>query len=384
MAEIDYPEIVELGGGHGLAAAADAISAEYPEVTASAFTTISDSGSATGVVRDELGASGVGAYGLGDLRNVLGRVSTNLGGELFGQRFGAYDTPDSIAERNDQLRTVLEQHGLVDDATDELLAGAVSLGHRLQERDQERKLSGHSYGNLVLASAVEYEGLVNGADRMNRWLQTRARVQPISSDPHHLVMYDNGAEYFTEDVVDSHRVEDPESARIWLTPSAELTDEARAAIERADILVIAPGSLWTSTLPVLAVNGIAEAFRVQASRPGTSRMIVANLVHEPNAGAMPLKSYVRKIEELTETKFRVIHNTAVDAIPATYDPLDDRDNELGSQGVGAALVSAEEIAEDPNDPLTGTGRRSGVFHDPPALARAIIGAHRSSNSYVAL
>jgi uncharacterized cofD-like protein len=377
----DYPDITAIGGGHGLASVADALGTEYLDAHTTALSTVVDSGSATGRVGELLDELGAGRYGLGDLRNVLGRVSTNLGGEMFGKRFGEEDTLDTVAAMNADMAQMLTQRGLDESHVTGVMEGALNIADRLGN------IRGHTYGNFVLGSLCIRQGLVSGVETANDWLQTRARVQTMTATPHHLGLYDNDQYYFTEAVVDDHKVEDPETARVELTPDAEITEEAFEAIAKADIVVIAPGSLWTSTLPALAVSGVAEAFRIQSQRPGTSRLIVANLVHEPNAGTMPLASYVRKIEELTEAQFAVIHNTNVDAIPARYEALCDG-GELGDRGFGAKLVSTEDIKIDPNDPLAGTKQRSEApLHDRPALATAIATAHRtvsSKSSYATL
>lgn len=377
----DYPDITAIGGGHGLASVADALGTEYLDAHTTALSTVVDSGSATGRVGELLDELGAGRYGLGDLRNVLGRVGTNLGAEMFGKRFGAEDSLETVAALNADMAQMLGRRGLDPDHIAGVMDGAVDIADRLGN------IKGHTYGNLVLGSLCLRQGLVSGVDTANEWLQTRARVQTMTATPHHLGLHDNGRYYFTEAVVDDHRVEDPEDARIELTPDAEITEEAFEAIAKADIVVIAPGSLWTSTLPALAVKGVAEAFRIQSQRPGTSRLIVANLVHEPNAGTMPLASYVRKIEDLTDARFAVIHNTDVDAIPERYEALCDS-GELGERGFGAKLVSTEGVKIDENDPLAGTKQRSEApLHDRPALASAIVTAHRtvsSKSSYATL
>ncbi len=369
-----YPQITALGGGHGLATVAEAIAYEYPEAQTTALSTVVDSGSATGRVREMLDELGVGAYGLGDLRNVLGKVSTNLGGGMFAERFDDSATQETLAAKNEDMLAVLRAQGMDDAQARIALDGAVDLGRRFDS------LKGHTYGNLVLGSLVRSQGgLVRGLDVANQWLQTsNTRVQTLTETPHHLNMLDNGTHYFTEAEIDDHQVEDPENARIWLTPSAEITPDAERAIAEADILVIAPGSLWTSTLPGLAINGVAEAIQAQARRSGTSRIIVANLVQEPNAGAMSMATYVSRIEEMAGARFAVVHNTDVGSVPPTYDALHDEDGTLGERGFGAKLVSATGPKIDENDPLADTPQRSKApLHDRPALAGAIVATHQA-------
>jgi uncharacterized cofD-like protein len=372
MSEAEPLHIAALGGGHGLATVVEALGEEYPEAVTEAYTTVVDSGSASGRLRVLAGEVGDSPYGFGDLRNNLARSSDNLGGELFGIRFDESADPAYLSGLNRDLRQVIGRNLTEADLTDEVLGDTIAYGELLAE--SEAGLRGHTYGNLVVAGLASRHGLLNGVEIANRWLQTRAHVQTVTDTPHHMHMWDNGKTYDTEEVIDDRRVEDPENARIWLDEGTQITDQAYESIAKADILVIAPGSLWTSTLPVLAVNGIAEAMREQASRRGTSRLIIANLVHEANAGAMPLRTYKRKIEELAGTPFTVIHNTAVDEIPTEYQALHE-DGDLGEHGYGAKLVATKDVKQDPNDPLA--HRRSGVAHDGPALVGAIRDAHGS-------
>jgi uncharacterized cofD-like protein len=375
MSEIDPINVVAFGGGHGLAATVEALDhSEY--VHTDAFTTVVDSGSASGRLRVLAGEVGDSPYGFGDLRNNLGRSSQNLGGELFGIRFDREASPDTVRSLNEDLRLATGWHHQEADLVGESLDDTIAYGELLAESD--KGLRGHTYGNLVLAGLASRHGLIRGVEIANRWLHTRTHVQSITDTPHHMHMWDRGEVYHTEEVIDDRQVEDPETARIWLDDGTEITPGAYEAIAKADILVVAPGSLWTSTLPVLAVNGVAQAIREQAGRSGTSRLIVANLVHEANAGTMPLRSYRRKIEEVTGSRFGIIHNTAVEAIPPEYQALHAGDDDLEGAGYGAKLVSTRDIKHDENDPLA--HRRNGVSHDGPALAGAIIEAHQLTSS----
>ncbi|HEU4914401.1 MAG TPA: 2-phospho-L-lactate transferase CofD family protein [Candidatus Saccharimonadales bacterium] len=363
--------VVAVGGGHGLAATIEALG--YDEsIETDAFTSVADSGSLTGVLRGMAAEVGDKPYGFGDLRNNLGRASLNLGGKLFNMRFGEDANPGIVRSLNDDLRLATWHNHLPEDLADVALGDAVTYSELLAE--QNNSLRGHTYGNVVLAGLASRHGLLRGMDIANRWLETKAHIQPITDMPHHLHMWDSGLVYHTEEVIDNRKVDDPERAYIWLDDGTDISGKAYECLASADIIVVAPGSLWTSTLPVLAVRGVAEAIQEQAARHGTSRLIVANLVHEINAGAMPLRTYRRKIEEITASRFGVIHNTAVEAIPAAYQALRAEDGDLEGEGFGAPLVSAKDITYDENDPLA--YQRSGVAHDGPALADAILHAHQ--------
>ncbi|HEY5668258.1 MAG TPA: 2-phospho-L-lactate transferase CofD family protein [Candidatus Saccharimonadales bacterium] len=374
MSELDLPiRIAAIGGGHGLATVAEALASEYPNADVTALSTVVDSGSASGEVRTLLGqlSGGEYAYGLGDLRNVLGRVSTNLGGGMFAERFGDDTTVETLAAKNSDMLAMLHAQGMDDIATHEIMADTIYMGSLLGS------LKGHTYGTLVLGALCRRVGLVKGLEVANDWLQTRnVHVQTLTETPHHLHMHDNGRVLVSEGVIDDHRVEDPAGAQIWLTPDAHITPEAEQAIAEADIVIAGPGSFWTSTLPCFAIRGVSEAIQAQARRADTSRIIVANLVQEPNAGTMSMHAQVRRIEQAAGVRFKVVHNTDIESVPPTYTALCDNEGILGDRGFGAKLVSAVCPEVDPNDPLAGTAKRSQApLHDGPALAAAIMAAH---------
>ena len=69
-------------------------------------------------------------------------------------------------------------------------------------------------------------------------------------------------------------------SRVWLEPSgARLTPGVNEAIGAADLIVIGPGSLYTSLLAVLMVPGVARAVRDANGR----RVFVANLMTQPGS-----------------------------------------------------------------------------------------------------
>jgi uncharacterized cofD-like protein len=128
-------------------------------------------------------------------------------------------------------------------------------------RFQAGDLSGHSFGNLFLASMTGVGGdLVSAVRLASRVLAIRGQVLPATN--HNVVL---AAEFLDGSVAEG------ESAipkmrkairRVYLRPSdVRPVPEVLEAIANADLIVLGPGSLFTSVLPNLLVRGVADAVR---------------------------------------------------------------------------------------------------------------------------
>jgi uncharacterized cofD-like protein len=120
-------------------------------------------------------------------------------------------------------------------------------------------LGGHAVGNLLLAALVVMEDgdFEEGVREMNRVLAVRGRVVPATATPLslHARLQDGSEVEGQSRIARSAPIED-----VWVTPGAVgACDDALRAIEEAELLVIGPGSLYTSLLPALLVPGIREA-----------------------------------------------------------------------------------------------------------------------------
>ncbi|QIZ39208.1 uridine diphosphate-N-acetylglucosamine-binding protein YvcK [Saccharopolyspora sp. ASAGF58] len=303
---------VALGGGHGLHATLSALSLITPDVTA--VVTVADDGGSSGRLRRELGM-----LPPGDLRKALAALAaTDADGQLwstvFEHRFGG--------------------------------SGA---------------LAGHAVGNLVLAGLLEVLGdPVEVLDHACRLLGVRGRVLPMSTVP-----LDMAADVVGLD-------SDPEAVRtirgqvaIASTPGrvkqvrlhangneepAACPQAVRAVLD-ADLVLLGPGSWFTSVLPHLLVPELHEALVTTPAR----RVVVLNLVPQPGetAGFSP----EQHLDVLSQHAPRL----RVDAVLADADsvPTPDRLRAAGA-GMGAQTL-LDKIAA-PAVP----GR-----HDPGALAASL-------------
>ena len=138
-------------------------------------------------------------------------------------------------------------------------------------------LSGHAFGNLFIAAMTRITGDFEVAVReSSRVLAVRGRVLPAS--PQALMLgarLSDGGEVIGESRIASvaSRI-----SHVFLEPAdAPANADAVAALGEADIIVLAPGSLYTSVLPNLLVAGIADAVR----RSGALRVYVQNIMTQP-------------------------------------------------------------------------------------------------------
>lgn len=125
--------------------------------------------------------------------------------------------------------------------------------------DQPEELKGHSLGNLMIAGLTNIDGdAANAVRDVGRILNIRGNVIPVTLDDVTLAAEMNdGSVLLGETTIVS---DDRPIQRVFLDPPDPLVNlEAIEAIEDADVILIGPGSLYTSILPNLLVPGIIEA-----------------------------------------------------------------------------------------------------------------------------
>ncbi|MGD6778699.1 gluconeogenesis factor YvcK family protein [Sutcliffiella horikoshii] len=201
------PKIVIIGGGTGLPVLLRGL--KHYDVDITAVVTVADDGGSSGRLRDELHIPPPG-----DVRNVLAALSDvePLIEDLFQHRF------------------------------------ATGNG-----------LSGHSLGNLLLAAMTTITGdFVHAIREMSKVLNVRGKVLPAANQSVilHAEMED-GSIVTGESKIPANG---QKIKRVFLTPDkVEPLQESVDEIEKADLIIVGPGSLYTSILPNLLVPKIGEA-----------------------------------------------------------------------------------------------------------------------------
>jgi uncharacterized cofD-like protein len=139
------------------------------------------------------------------------------------------------------------------------------------------EVGGHNLGNLILTALNDLGGdFFDAVQRGGDLLAVRGRVFPSATDDVELVAeLADGTSVRGESRIASAR---GTISRVRLQPrNARALPEAREAILAADVIVLGPGSLYTSLIPVLLVTGLADAIAHSRARFA----IVMNLMTEP-------------------------------------------------------------------------------------------------------
>lgn len=230
------PAIVAIGGGHGLATLLRGLREHTNNITA--IITVADDGGSSGRLRRELGM-----LPPGDFRNNMAALA-----------------------RDEALMSKLLQYRF----------------SRQPGENGTSELHGHAFGNLLLAALAGITGSFDeGLLAAERVLALRGRVMPSTLDQIKLVA----------------DVSDAQSGRLQRIEGESAIPEARGVIQRlaiepadarpypralqaifqADLIILGPGSLYTSILPNLLVPGLAEA--IQYAR--APKVYICNLATQP-------------------------------------------------------------------------------------------------------
>ena len=220
------PKVVVIGGGTGLATLLKGIKNYTNNITA--IVTVGDDGGSSGRLRQELGV-----LPPGDIRNCITALADEekLVTELFRYRF---------------------QSG--------------------------QGLEGHSFGNLFLTAICAITGgdMVQAVKVAGRILNSRGQVVPSTLAAITLVaQMKDGSIVKGESQIS--QTTSGQIEKLTLEPSAEATPEAFAAIYNADLIIIGPGSLYTSVIPNLLVNGIVDAIK----KARALKVYVSNVMTQP-------------------------------------------------------------------------------------------------------
>jgi uncharacterized cofD-like protein len=149
-----------------------------------------------------------------------------------------------------------------------------ALNRILNFRFDRGELKGHSLGNLILLAACELSGDFSKAvEELNGLLAIRGRVLPVTTET--VVLH--GETIDGKSVIGELEISDNgmKMNRLWLEPSsAKPLPDVIEAIRNAELIVLGPGSLFTSILPNMLIKEVAEAIRGSDA----PKVYVANLM----------------------------------------------------------------------------------------------------------
>lgn len=253
------PKVVIIGGGTGLPVLLRGLKKHPVDITA--IVTVADDGGSSGRLREDMDIPAPG-----DIRNVLAALS--------------------------DVEPLVEQ----------------MFQHRFQSKNE---LSGHSLGNLILAAMTSLTGdFVHAIQEMSKFLNVRGKVLPAANQS--VVLHaemDDGTIVTGESKIP---FSGKKIKKVFLSPRhIKPLSETLQEIKQADLIVIGPGSLYTSILPNLLVPGLGE----EVARSKAKKVYICNLMTQ--AG-------------------ETLDYSASDHIKAIYD-------HMGNAYIDRILVNNEEI-----------------------------------------
>jgi uncharacterized cofD-like protein len=224
------PKIVAIGGGTGLSTLLEGLKEHTSNIIA--IVAVSDEGGSSGRLREEFGI-----LPPGDIRNCL----------------------VSLAEAPQLMRDLFQ--------------------YRFKEGDG---IKGHSFGNIFITAMTQVTGSFKDAiEESSKVLAIRGRVIPSSLDKIRLK-----AEYSDGTVKEGeHKIADEEKPikMVCLIPQdTHPNPEAIEAIKEADMIILGPGSLFTSVIPNLLINQINE----EIAKKNIMKLYICNVMtqHGETAG----------------------------------------------------------------------------------------------------
>jgi len=323
--------VVAIGGGNGLSTLLSGlkqfVGAENDKISRiaelSAIVAVSDDGGSSGRLRDELHI-----LPPGDIRNCMVALSEDarLLSKLFRHRFRG-----------------------------------------------EGQLGGHSFGNIFLAALTQLTGDFSEAVRLSsEILASKGRIYPATmADVRLAAELDDGTIIRGETNIGHSGLR---IKRLYLEPEdCHPLPDAMSAIREADIITIGPGSLFTSLLPPILVEGVADA--IANSR--AVKIFICNLMTQP--GETDGFSSYRHLQMIGE----YAPDIKFDYLIVNNQPITERQHELyaveGAEQIGVHGSISERAVEGTNI-VFGNLLDAGdmVRHDPVKLARLVL--HCADNS----
>lgn len=239
------------------------------------------------------------------------------------------------------------------------------IAKALQYRFHEAEFKDHCFGNLFITVLTRVVGNFEESIRvLNSFLKVRGRVIPATSSKVSLVAHHPDGTKSTGEVQIT-RSKKP-IQRIELRPSpVPLSQEIRCAIDEADIFLFGPGSLFTSVIPNLLLDGIVEAIQAR----GRPRVYIGNIMTQPGeTDGYSLSDHLRALRRHVGNDFPDCVLAHAGEIPPA---LLEKYATLGSIPVLADLHGRDEFAGVQVITRDFLAKGESIRHDSATLARLI-------------
>ena len=219
----EMKKVVVFGGGTGLSSLLSGLKLFPLDVTT--VIAVSDNGSSTGVLKEELNIPAVGD--IGKVLLSMANVDSDFV-ELLGYRFS-----------------------------------------------KEGTLHNHPVRNIMLAALIDTKGSLSEATKyMAKLLQVKGTVLPLTEEKVELVGMGSRKEYFGEESVSANI---KKIKKLYYDHDIHICKEVKEKIKEADLIIFSPGSLYTSILPHLLAKEVVDALNASKA----PLMYISNLVTQP-------------------------------------------------------------------------------------------------------
>jgi len=307
------PKIVAIGGGTGLSTLLEGLKEYTANITA--IVTVADEGGSSGRLRQEFGI-----LPPGDIRNCL----------------------VSLAETPQLMRDLFQ--------------------YRFKEGEG---IKGHSFGNIFITAMTQVTGSFREAIKESSIvLAIRGKVLPSSLEEMRIK-----ADYFDGTTIegeDKIPVTTSSIKKLSLVPEdAKPNPEAIAAVKEADIIILGPGSLFTSVIPNLLIKDLQE----EISRKQIMKLYICNVMtQEGETDSYTASDHLEKI--VSHTKKNLINCFLINSGRLTSDLLTKYASQKSFpvlfdrgklRGMGVSVYEADII-----------NRTNYIRHDPYKTAREVI------------
>ena len=247
----EQPKVVTIGGGTGLAVLLKGLKRYTHQLTA--IVSVGDDGGSSGNIRENMGI-----LPPGDIRNCI----------------------NALANTEPMMQQMMEY------------------------RFKDGELSGHSLGNLIIAAMADvYGGFDEAIRHVSSFLAVTGQVLPVTLDD--MVLYgefENGEVVKGESKIPIYRLETGSKIkRVFIQPEfCEPLADALEALEAADVIVLGPGSLYTSLIPNLLVKDMGSAI----ANSKAIKVYVSNVMTQPGeTGGYSFEEHISEIfKHCTELK----------------------------------------------------------------------------------
>lgn len=314
-------KVVVLGGGTGTATIIAAL--KNLNVDISAIITVADSGGSTGRLRDEFGFLPVG-----DLRQALAALASDS-----------------------------DQSWIRD-----LLLYRFSKGSGLE---------GHNLGNLILTALQDMTGSTAKAIEIaEKVFRVHGRIYPATTTTIQLVIeYEDGTVEIGEHNLDEMHGGD-RIVNLKTSPRASIYPKAAEAIQTAESIIIGPGDMYGSLLPIIVINGTTQALAATKGKLIYMENLMTHYTQTHNMTATDhlniLCQYMkRSVDAVVVNSAKITPQIKASyAKQHEYPVIDDLPKKASYQIIRAPLIKTKAVRPQKGD----TVKRSYIRHDPQKVA----------------